>query len=53
MDTSGATTYRCAVCGKPATVTVQGKAERECEHADAGVIASASATVYGKGRTAS
>jgi hypothetical protein len=43
-----AQTYKCAECGRPATVE-NGEIERTCEHADAGVAADMEAVAYGVG----
>lgn len=37
----------CAECGQPVTVQ-DGEITRTCEHAESGVIASVTATVYGE-----
>jgi hypothetical protein len=39
----------CADCGAVVIALTDGTMERECEHLEAGVIASLEATVYGEG----
>lgn len=41
--------YRCAVCGVKVEV-IEGKFVRPCEHQEAGVTASMSATAYGESK---
>jgi len=40
--------YYCAVCKKPVVVVADQAPEKECEHADAPIIAELSAVVYGE-----
>lgn len=42
------TRYFCAQCQEPARI-VNGQVVRTCEHTDASIVASASATTHGSG----
>lgn len=44
--------YRCAVCGVKVEV-IDGEFVRPCDHKDAGVTASMSATAYGESKVVS
>jgi len=45
-------TYQCAACKKPVLME-QGVVKRDCEHADAAVIAQMSAVAYGVSKAVS